>query len=106
MEEKKEKQTKKSKTVAMKAENPAQGKLSYEDLEALANNLNGQCKAMYQRLQEAERIISNFNDVGMLLSILKESEYFDEDFIRRCVDKIQSVVTYMLDTADESKKGE
>ena len=102
MEEKKEKKVKKeAKTVSMPQE-----KLPYEQLEQIAENLHKQCNALYQKLQEAEKIISNFNDVGMLLAILKESDYFDETFIERCAGKIKEVVSTLLDNSEEKKQEE
>lgn len=97
MEEKK-----KAKTVRMaNGKDIPQEKISYEELEKVASNLNQQCKAMYQKLQEAEHVISNFNDIGMLLSILKQSEYFDDSFTSRCARKVQDTVTAMLDSVEK-----
>lgn len=78
------------------------GKLTYEQLEQAANGLSQQCQQMYQKLKEAEQIIGNFNDIGMLLSILKQSEFFDDYFVKRCADKIQSTVTSMLDSVENA----
>lgn len=57
---------------------------------------------MYQKLNEAERIISNFNDIGLLLSVIKQSEFFDDYFIKRCSDKIQTIITEMLDSTEKT----
>lgn len=79
-------------------------KLSYEQLEQVAKTLDQQCRQMYQKLQEAENFINNFNDVGFLLAIVKQSEYFDDYFIKRCTDKIQSTVTEMLDSTEKPEE--
>lgn len=94
---------KKSKTVKMEAktQNEASQKLTYEQLENVANNLNNQCKQLYSQLQEAKSIISDFNDVGMLLSIIREGENFESAFIDRCTKKVQDIVTKMLNDAEE-----
>jgi hypothetical protein len=89
----------KSKTVKMDAQNNE--KLSYEQLEQLANNLNRQCQQFYSQLQEANKIISEFNEVGMLLSILEKSEHFNEDFVTRCSNKVEEIITKALDSAEE-----
>lgn len=89
----------KSKTVKMDAQNNE--KLSYEQLEQLANNLNRQCQQFYSQLQEANKIISEFNEVGMLLSILEKSEHFNEDFVTRCSNKVEEIITKALDSAEK-----
>ena len=89
----------KSKTVKMDAQNNE--KLSYEQLEQLANNLNRQCQQFYSQLQEANKIISEFNEVGMLLSILEKSEHFNEDFVTRCANKVEEIITKALDSAEK-----
>ena len=75
----------KSKTVKMDAQNNK--KLSYEQLEQLANNLNRQCQ--------------QFNEVDMLLSILEKSEHFNEDFVTRCANKVEEIITKALDSAEK-----
>jgi hypothetical protein len=89
----------KSKTVKMDAKNNE--KLSYEQLEQLVNNLNRQCQQFYSQLQEANKIISEFNEVGMLLSILEKSEHFNEDFVTRCANKVEEIITKALDSAEK-----
>ena len=89
----------KSKTVKMDAQNNE--KLSYEQLEQLANNLNRQCQQFYSQLQEANKIISEFNEVDMLLSILEKSEHFNEDFVTRCANKVEEIITKALDSAEK-----
>lgn len=97
----------KSKTVKME---PAKGqeKLSYEQLEQVAGNLNKQCQQLYNQLREAQAIIDNFNEVEMLLSILGKSEHFDSAFTERCANEIQEIITRALDNskkiAEKSEK--
>ena len=93
----------KSKNVEMNAQKE-QKKLSYEELEQIANNLNKQCQQMYGKLQEADRIISEFNEIGMLLSILEKSEHFSENFTARCSKKVEEIVTKALDSADKREE--
>ena len=96
-----EKKSKEVKKATAPSEAQEVKKPSYEELEAALQTLNQHCKELYQKLQEADKIIGNFNDIGILLSILKQSEYFDESFIGRCAGKIQGVITQMLDSAEE-----
>ena len=77
--------------------------LTYEQLKQVASGLKAQCDQLYQKLREAHNIISNFNDIGLLISIIEKSEYFSEDFIGRCTSKVEEVVTRMLDSADKQE---
>lgn len=97
---------KKSKTISMtgKPNENATEKLSYEQLEQVAGNLNMQCRQLQNSLHEAQQIISGFNVVELLLSIIEKGEYFESSFINRCVSKIQSGVTTLLDNADKNEE--
>lgn len=65
--------------------------------------MNQQCRQLYQKLNEAGKIINNFDATGLLLSVIKYSEFFDDAFIRRCSDKIQGIVTEMLDNVEKQE---
>lgn len=93
----------KSKEVKMEAQKE-QKKLSYEELEQVANNLNKQCQQFYQQLQEANHVISEFNEIEMLLSILDKSEHFSEGFVTRCSGKVEEIITRALDNAEKAEK--
>ena len=99
---------KKSKVVSMtpESEKKTSEKLSYEQLEQVAGNLNIQCRQLQNSLREAQSVIAGFNVVELLLSIIEKGEYFDQAFINRCVAKIQDGVTTMLDNTEESNKEE
>lgn len=79
-------------------------KLTYEQLEQVANNLNNQCKQLYQELMETRKLLSNINDIEMLLSLVGNSAYFSSAFVDRCANKIEQVVTVMLDDSDKAIK--
>lgn len=99
---------KKSKTISMTNETneKATEKLSYEQLEQIAGNLNMQCRQLQNSLREAQQVISGFNVVELLLSIIEKGEYFESSFIDRCVGRIQSGVTTLLDNADKNEEEE
>lgn len=62
---------------------------------------------MYSDLQEAQKVIDNFNVIGMLLSVLGKSEYYSEDFVQRCSEKTQELVGAVLDSMEAGEnKGE
>lgn len=101
----------KSKTVKMNvektsAESTKQKKLSYEELEQIANGLNNQCKQLYERLHAANDYISGINEVEVLLSILENSIHFDEKFISRCADTIEEKISKMMDSTEEKRDTE
>lgn len=78
-------------------------KLTYEQLEQVAGNLQRQCQQLYDQLKGAQNVIDSFNEVEMLLSILGKAEYFKPEFVERCASEIQEVITKAL---DNSKKKE
>lgn len=80
-------------------------KLSYDDLERVAFQLKATNTDLYRRLQSAEATISEFNEIGMLLSIIDKSEHFSEKFVTRCSSKIEEIVTKALDNAEKQDNG-
>jgi len=83
-----------------------QTKLSYEQLEQIAGNLNQQCNILKQQLQEARVVIAEFNEIGLLLSIIDKGSNFDYNFIERCSKKVQDIITRMLDDSEKEVKEE
>lgn len=100
----------KSKTVAMNApkgsaENPnQQEKLSYEQLEQIAGNLNQQCRQMQAHIQNLQNTIAEFNEIGMLLDVLGKSEHFSEKFTTRCASKIEELITRAMDALEKQEE--
>lgn len=94
-----EKKSKKAKEVSMEVQK--EEKLTYEQLEQVANNLNQQCRQMYQKLQEAQEVISNFNDIAMLLTVLEKAEFFDNEFVSKCAERVQNTVSEIIDPKQE-----
>lgn len=102
---------KKSKTVEMTPQAKPEGavdgkqpeKLTYEQLEQVARDLVMQRNQLQAQLQNAQRVINEFNDLGMLLSIVKAGENFSSDFIARCSDRIEKLVTEALDNYDKAE---
>ena len=101
---------KEKKTVAMNApkgnvENPGQQeKLSYEQLEQIAGNLNQQCRQMQEHIRSMQNVIAEFKEIGMLLDILGKSEHFDEKFITRCSSKIEEIVSKAMDASEKKEE--
>lgn len=49
-------------------------------------------------------MIAEFNDIGMLLTILGKGEYFSQEFVDRCSRKIEDSVNGMLDRAEGNQE--
>ena len=104
----------KSKTVNMNAqkkgnvENPGQQneKLSYEQLEQIAGNLNQQCRQMQSQIRSMQQALAEVNEIGVLLDVLGKSEHFSEKFVTRCSSKIEELITKAMDATEvqEEKK--
>jgi hypothetical protein len=101
---------KEKKTVAMNApkgnvENPGQQeKLSYEQLEQIAGNLNQQCRQMQEHIRNLQNALAEFNEIGMLLDILGKSEHFSEKFVTRCSNKIEELITKAMDASEQKEE--
>ena len=100
---------KEKKTVTMNApknnvENRQQEKLSYEQLEQIAGNLNQQCRQMQEHILNLQNALAEFNEVGMLLDILGKSEHFNEKFITRCSSKIEEIISKAMDASEKKEE--
>jgi 1-aminocyclopropane-1-carboxylate deaminase/D-cysteine desulfhydrase-like pyridoxal-dependent ACC family enzyme len=94
----------KSKTVKMGADKgnvENQKKLSYEQLEQVAGNLNQQCRQQQAVIQNLQNAIAEFNEINMLLDVLGKSEHFSEKFVTRCSSKIEELITKAMDASEE-----
>ena len=96
---------KKSKEVKMDAGKQTQ-KLSYEQLEKVANDLNNNCNMLYRQLQQAQNTIAEFNEIGMLLDVIKQAEQFSPEFIDRCAKKIEDLITKALDESEKQQEAQ
>ncbi len=99
----------KSKNLRMNAsngnvENPGQEKLSYEQLEQIAGNLNQQCRQMQQVINNQQQAIAEFNEIGMLLDVLGKNEHFSKKFVTRCSNKIEELITKAMDASEKQDK--
>ena len=100
---------KSSKTVEMPnkgKQNDASKKLSYEELEQIAGNLNQQCRQMQNQIRSMQNVIAEFNEIGMLLDVLDKSEHFSENFVTRCSNKIEELITKAMDASEKQDEKE
>lgn len=87
-------------------EKKANPELSREDLEKIAIQLRADNNYLNERCAQAEQIISEFNEIGMLLSLLEKSEHFEASFTSRCANRIQKLISEALDIAEEREAAE
>lgn len=67
-------------------------KLSYDELENVANQLSEQSRSLYKKLQEAN-LTNIFKRLDYLFKVIEFKESFDPDFINMCIDEIEGVLT-------------
>lgn len=86
----------------IKKEEGSQPKLTFEELERIAVDLQNQRDQLRNQLRSAQSIIAEFNEIGMLLDILDKSEHFSEDFVSRCSKKVEEIITKALDNSEKA----
>ena len=74
-------------------------KLSYEELEKAAINLQDQCQKLFIQNQELQAGLM-FKRLDYLFKTLEYYNLFDTEFVKKCAKEIQDVLTV------EPKKGE
>lgn len=74
-------------------------KLSYEELQAYANNMAQQAEAMKQEIVKLRGICANLNketfykELHFAFEVVKNSDKFSEAFVRRIVERIEQTMT-------------
>ena len=67
-------------------------KLSYEQLEEVARQMEGQLRQVYAKLQESN--MSNlFKRLDFLFKVLETEHMFPLEFVQKCADEIKSILT-------------
>ena len=69
-------------------------KLSYEELENIANNL-------YVRLQQAD-MANMFKRLDYLFKVVENVDNFPQEFIKHCVEEIVNVMTISTEETEEA----
>ena len=67
-------------------------KLTYEELENIANQLSNQAKTMYEQLQKAN-LENMFHRLDFLFRVVENSLKFNDDFVEKCVNEISGLLT-------------
>jgi hypothetical protein len=100
------KETKKPEMTVTKNEEAKNEKLTYEQLEQVANNLNNQCRNLHQRCLQAENALASFNEVALLLDVLEKDSFFSDAFVERCSATIEKIISSALDATEKSSEEE
>lgn len=67
-------------------------KMSYEQLENIAHQLSDQAKQLYAKLQEAN-MVNVFKRLDYLFKVVENAHAFNEEFVAKCVDEIEDLMT-------------
>ena len=91
------------KEVEMKVEKqPAQKKLTYEELENVCHQLSEQSRNLYERLREAD-MTNLFKRLDYLFAVVEHIDKFPKDFGKKCIDEIVESMT-VPEAAEEKKE--
>lgn len=71
---------------------PMTEKLSYEQLENVAAELQSKCATLYTELQNAN-MFNMFKRLDYLFKVVENNTRFPVDFARQCVDEIVMLMT-------------
>ena len=77
-------------------------KLSYEQLEEVARQMEGQLRQVYAKLQDAN--MSNlFKRLDFLFKVLETEHMFPLAFVQKCAEEIKSILTIPEEGMDVEK---
>lgn len=77
-------------------------KLSYEQLEEVARQMEGQLRQVYAKLQDAN-MQNLFKRLDFLFKVLETEHMFPLAFVQKCADEIKSILTIPEEAAKEDK---
>lgn len=78
-------------------------KLSYEQLEEVARQMEGQLRQVYSKLQDAN-MHNLFKRLDFLFKVLETEHMFPLDFVKKCTDEIKSILTIPEEDAPVAKE--
>ena len=77
-------------------------KLSYEELEKVALELNGQCQKLYKELQESN-MVNVFKRLDYLFKVVENINEFPQEFAKHCIEEITNI---MIVSTEETSNNE
>ena len=88
----------------------AKKKLSYEDLQKVAGELQYQNQQLNERLKQANMYIQQMNmdmqfkHLDYLFKVLENKECFDSDFVITCAEDIKTIISIPEEEKEEKKE--
>lgn len=83
----------------------SEGKLSYEQLEGLANQMSQQLRQAKQQLGSMDNMMA-IERMKFLFEVVKYESRFDSDFVNMCIEEIQLSLTVPEDSNNSSTNSE
>lgn len=78
-------------------------KMSYEELEQVANQLSEQARQLYNQLQKSN--MSNmFKRLDYLFKVVESGSKFRSDFLDKCIKEIEDIMTVPDDTENSEEE--
>lgn len=82
-----------------------QQKLSYEELEQIASQLDQQSRQLMNELQKSN-MQNIFKRLDYLFKVVENAPMFGDTFVQSCVDEIEGMLTIPKEESEESEKKE
>lgn len=86
----------------MPTEANVEKKLSYEQLEEVANNLHKQCNALYEQLQNAS-MVNLFKRLDYLFKVVENKDAFSDEFVTKCVTEIETIMNPPVEETNDEE---
>jgi hypothetical protein len=80
-------------------------KLSYEELEKVAQQLSAQAQDLYEKLQQAN-LVNMFKRLDYLFKVVENEHAFSTDFVMNSIKEIEEIMTLPKEEPKEEPKTE
>lgn len=80
-------------------------KMSYEQLENVAHQLSEQSRQLYIKLQQAN-MNNMFKRLDYLFKVIENEHVFNPEFINKCTNEIEELITVPEESEKDNKKEE
>ena len=81
-------------------ENKEVKKLSYEQLEQIANQYSEQARQLYLKLQEAN-MTNMFKRMDYLFKVVENNKVFSSNFVEKCINELEELMKLPEETKQE-----
>ena len=75
-------------------------KLSYEQLEQIANQYSEQARQLYLKLQEAN-MTNMFKRMDYLFKVIENNKVFSSNFVEKCINELEELMKLPEETKEE-----